>query len=211
VTYRLTRDEPHRFAAAFNFLSSSKNAKHDHVKLEASFLVLQDLPIQSVEIAAKTLAQEASSWMPDDGSWFEVADTHAANALVHDTEVAQLPPGPSHPEEAERASTTAAREAFVQAYETAAQQTLPSDHVWKTPPAQIRSYHCLACRDTGWSPNECGKTDPCTSCRVRGHHLYPHPYVERCVCAATNPALTLARAHAQRAHRLRQNTRGARK
>ena len=60
MAYLYARDAHARFVAAFNFLSASKNVKLDDAKLEASFLVLGDLPIESVETAATALAREGT-------------------------------------------------------------------------------------------------------------------------------------------------------
>jgi hypothetical protein len=209
--YHYTRDAQDRFVQAFNLLSASKNVTLDDAKLEASFLVLGDLPIESVETAARALAQEASPWMPSDGEWYQRADTEAAAALVlnADREVARLPAA-AHIEASEVAALDAARLGFIAAYERRAQRTLPDDHPWKTGQDRVPAYHCARCSDTGWCRLECVGEDPCPSCVLRGRHLYDHDYVAHCVCFGTNKALLAARAHAQQSHRLRHNTTGAR-
>jgi hypothetical protein len=209
MEYRYTRDEHARFVAAFNFLSASNNVKLDDAKLEASFIVLGGLPIESVETAAKALAREGTHWMPTDGEWYEVADTDAARALVlsADHDVAQLTAA-GHIEADEMASLTAARLAFVETYERAVSNTLPSDHVWKTQRDHVPAYYCARCSDTGWRTHLCSKNDQCPSCVTRGRHLYDHDYVDHCICFATNTALLASRAHVHHSHRLRRNIRG---
>jgi hypothetical protein len=206
--YLYTRDEHARFVASFNFLSASKNVKLDDAKLEASFMVLGDLPIESVETAAKALAREGTHWMPTDGEWYEVADTDAARsmALVADHDVAQLTAA-GHIEADEVSSLTAARLDFVGTYERASGGTLPDDHVWKTERDHVPAYHCATCSDTGWRDCTCSRGSQCPSCGTRGRHLYDHAYVERCACFATNKSLLAARAHAHHSHRRRQNIR----
>jgi hypothetical protein len=206
MTPLLARDARERFVTAYTFLSISKNAPYDDVALEAAIAVLGELPILSVEFGARSLAQEGTHFMPSFGEWFEVSDSHAANALVAQTEVAQLTAG-SHLEDEERASLTTAREAFVQLYETTVGKTLPDDHVWKTSRDHLPSYSCLRCMDTGWREQPCVPTDLCQSCQRQQHHLYDHTYRERCVCFETNASLLASRAHAQRSTRLRKNIR----
>jgi hypothetical protein len=209
MAYLYARDAHARFVAAFNFLSASKNVKLDDAKLEASFLVLGDLPIESVETAATALAREGTHWMPSDGEWYEVADTDAARSLVlsADHDVAQLTAA-GHIEADEIASLTAARRSFVAAYELASGGTLPPDHVWKTDRDHVPAYHCATCGDTGWRDHTCSTDDQCHACIARGRHLYDHTYLQRCVCFETNAALLAARAHATQGHRLRRNIRG---
>ena len=205
--YRLTQDEPQRFTTAFNFLSASKNAKCDDVKLEASFVVLGELPIESGEAAAKVLAKEANSFMPDDGSWFEVADTHASEALLKDVnEVRQITPGRDI-EQGELAATKLARDEFVRKYEALCGKRLPSTHPWKADITGIRTVHCVQCSDVGWKSFRCTRSNQCLACQNKRRYLYAHEYVDKCVCFENNPALTAARAEAQLRQRRRANQR----
>ena len=205
--YRLTKDEPQRFSTAFNFLASSKNAKCDEVKLEASFLVLGELPIESVEVAAKILSKEANSFMPDDGSWFEVADTLAAEALVKDAKEVRQITSTSDIERDEVSAIKVARDTFVKKYEAMCGKTLPSDHVWKLDIKGIRTVHCVQCSDVGWRSFRCTEATWCGSCRNRRVHVYDHDFVRRCVCFDTNPALITSRAESQLRQRRRSNQR----
>tara|TARA_B000000460_G_scaffold184436_1_gene132413 strand:+ start:60 stop:683 length:624 start_codon:yes stop_codon:yes gene_type:complete len=203
---RLTRDEPERFTAAFNFLSTSKNAKHDDVKLEASFLVLGDLPIASVEIAAKTLSKEANPFMPDDGSWYEIADTHAALQLAQSTEQTHYL-STAHVEEDEKSRTLKARRLFVEKYEQYVGRKLPDDHVWKSDSVSVVTHHCNLCCDMGWRSHTCTTDNLCSSCVLKKTHIYDHDYVERCLCFRTNPLFEARRARSQLSSRGRSNRR----
>jgi hypothetical protein len=206
MTPLLARDARERFISAYTLLCVSKNAAYDDVTLEAAIAVLGELPIVSVEYAVHRLAREGTHFMPSLGECFEASDSHAANALVAETEVRQLTAG-TPLEDHELSSLTAARQAFVSDYERWVGKTLPSDHVWKSPTARLPTYTCLNCRDTGWRDDECVPDDQCPSCSLRDRHLYDHAYVARCVCAPSNPVLQAARAHAQRSSRLRKNIR----
>ena len=205
--YRLVQDDPQRFATAFNFLASSKNAKCDDVKLEASFTVLRGLPIASVELAAKILAKEANAFMPDDGSWYEVADTLAAESLLKDANnLRQITPGHDLEREAIEA-TKRARDRFVKEYETICGKVLPSNHVWKTEITSVRTSHCSQCSDVGWKGFHCTAANQCGSCRDKRRHIYDHDYVDRCACFDSNPLLVAARAESHLKARARSNRR----
>jgi len=206
MDYKLTRDEPKRFTAAFNFLSTSKNAKHDDVKLEASFLTLGDLPIDAVEIAARTLSRESNSFMPDDGTWYETADNIAAETLVKHTENARYLTAPKIEEE-EKSKTLTARKAFVKLYESFAKKSLPWTHNWKSSDVQVMTFHCSACSDSGWLNGECVTDNLCPSCRQKKQRMYSHGYVYRCRCWETNPLLEARRASAKLSYRRKTNTR----
>jgi len=202
----LTRDARERFATAYTFLSVSKNTSYDAVSLEAAFLVLGELPIISVEFAAKSLAREGTSFMPTAGEFFQSADEHAANALVAETEVLKLTSG-RNLEDDEAQSTKAAREAFVAAYETLAGKRLPVDHVWRSETIQLPHFSCPDCTDSGWSQHDCRKEDQCASCRLTGRHIYDHSYVDRCDCFASNPSLQAARSRSHYTTTLSKNKR----
>jgi hypothetical protein len=202
----LTRDATNRFTTAFNVLAVSKHASHEDVKIEAALLVLGDLPIESVEYAAQRLARESNSFMPDYGSWYEVADTHAANSLVAETEVAQLTSG-RYLQEEEQVATKAARDAFMEAYETLAGKRLPSDHVWRSEAIQLPHFSCPDCTDSGWRQHDCRTEDQCASCRLTGRHIYDHSYVDRCDCFASNPSLQAARSRSHYTTTLSKNKR----
>jgi hypothetical protein len=206
--YRYTRDEHARFMTAYSFLSASKNVKLDDAKLEASFMVLADLPIESVEEASRILSREGTRWMPTAGELFEVADGIAAQSLVlsADHDVAQLTAA-GHIEADEVASLNAARLSFVETYEHASGRTLGGDHVWKTERDHVQAHHCATCSDTGWRNHTCSKDDQCPSCVTRGRQMYDHNYVEHCSCFATNKALLAARAHAHQSQRRKLNIR----
>lgn len=208
MSTRRARDEQQRFAKAFGVLALSKGAPHEPQKLAAALVVLGELPIESVEYATHTLAQEATRWMPDYGSIFEIADGHRADREVHAVEMAQRTAG-GHLEDEEQAAIRDAREAFVHLYETMTAKKLSDDHVWKTEIIPVPAYHCLRCHDTGWRPHTCVADDQCPSCVTRGQRLYDHEYVDRCLCAGKNPVLVASRAHADRSDRRRRNTRGA--
>jgi hypothetical protein len=207
TTYLLTRDAPERFARVFNFLAASKNTKTDEVKLEASFLVLADLPIESVEVAVQTLCKEANPFMPDDGSWYEVADNHAIQKVVIDTEqTKQLPPAQIERDEEDKLRK--ARTEFLATYKRITGHPLPNAEKWKTAPVYVVTYYCRLCSDTGWRSYSCTENDLCGSCQTSKHHLYDHDYVERCLCWNASPVLKAERARTQLHHRQRVNKRG---
>jgi hypothetical protein len=206
MTYRLTRDEPKRFTAAFNFLSTSKNAKHDDVKLEASFLTLGDLPIEAVELAARTLSKESNSFMVDDGTWYETADNIAAETLVRNTEKARYLTAPKIEQE-EKSETLKARKAFVELFEKFAGKTLSISHPWKSDQVNLMTFHCVSCSDIGWRNSECTTDNLCKLCRTSKQHLYDHGYVFRCTCWMTNPLLEARRASAKLSYRRKSNAR----
>jgi hypothetical protein len=206
MTYRLTRDEPRRFTSAFNFLSASKNSKHDDVRLEASFLVLGDLPIEATEAAAKQLSKESNSFFPDDGSWYEVADNIACKMLVENTEKARYLTEPKIQEE-EIANTLSARKTFVSTYEQFTGKTLPETHHLKSKKLDLMTFHCAECADIGWRDSECTTDNLCELCRASRNHLYDHSYVFRCACWMTNPLLEARRASAKLSSRRKLNAR----
>jgi hypothetical protein len=207
TTYLLTRDSPERFARVFNFLAASKNTKTDEVKLEASFLVLADLPIESVEVAVQTLCKEANPFMPDDGSWYEVADNHAIQQVVVDTEkTKQLPPAQMERDEEDKLRKS--RTELLDTYERITGHPLPNAEKWKTAPVYVATYYCRLCSDTGWRSYSCTENELCGSCETSKRHLYDHDYVERCLCWNASPVLKAERARTQLHHRQRVNKRG---
>jgi hypothetical protein len=208
MEYRLTRNEDDRFHRAYAFVAASKHLPFKDVEFEVTREILGDLPIESVEQAAKTLAQEPGEWMPSAGDWHEIADNLAMTLLVasRSSEVAQLTAG-RHLENEEQAATRKARDAFVATYEEFSGKTLPADHLWKTDMPQVAAYACPHCQDTGWKLHKCVAADLCTVCRAK-RHLYDHDYTDRCVCFATNPVLQAARAHTQQRQRTKHNKRG---
>ena len=205
MTHHLTRDEPERFTRVFNFLSKSKNSKYDEVKIAASFAVLGDLPIESVELAAQTLAKEANSFFPDDGSWYEVADNHAASQLVANAQESHYLTAP-HMEDDERARTLKARQSFVEQYERVTGKVLPETHVWKSP-LRLVTFHCHLCSDSGWRDYTCTERNQCEKCLNKKLHINEHGYCERCVCWRTNPHLEARRARVHLSQRRRANKR----
>ncbi len=207
TTYLLTRDAPERFTRVFNFVAASKNTKTDEVKLEASFLVLGDLPIESVEVAAQTLCKEANPFMPDDGSWYEVADNDAMQRVARDTEnTKQLPPAQIERDEEEKLRK--ARTEFLDTYKRITGHSLPNAKNWKTAPIHVATYYCHHCSDTGWRSYSCTEKELCGSCETSKRHLYDHDYVERCLCWNASPVLKAERARTQLHHRRRINKRG---
>jgi hypothetical protein len=208
MEYRLTRDEDDRFHRAYAFVAASKHLTPKDTEFEAAREILGDLPIDAVEEAAKTLAQEAGAWMPSGGDWYEVADNLAVTSLVasRSSEVAQLTAG-RHLENEEQAATRKARDAFVSTYEALSGRRLPAEHLWKSDTPEVAAYACPHCEDTGWQRHECVAADLCTVCRAK-RHLYDHDYADRCVCFATNPVLQAARAHTQQRERTKHNKRG---
>ena len=205
ATYLLTHDAPERFARVFNFVAASKNTKTDEVKLEASFLVLGDLPIESVEVAAQTLCKEANPYMPDDGSWYELADNHAMQRVARDAEnVKQIP---AQIERDEEQKIKKARDEFLATFERITGKPMVNAKQWKTAPVHVVTYHCRLCSDTGWRSFSCTEKELCSSCETTKRHLYDHDYVERCLCWNSNPVLEAERARQQLYHRRRATKR----
>jgi hypothetical protein len=203
----LTRNERQRFATAYNFLATSKHAQVDNIKIEAAYALLADLPIVSVEKAAKQLAQHGSKWMPSYGEWYEMADEMAVEHFIQTFEkaAAQLPA--ARLDEDEAVATQTARKRFVAEYEAAAGQSLPDTHVWKSDAVRVPNYHCSKCRDIGWTTLSCTDSNRCTECDDRGYRLYNHDYVRHCACFALNPSLKAARFRAEKTVQRRERRR----
>jgi hypothetical protein len=181
TSYRLTADEPKRFLQAFNTLAASKSGETDVVKYEVYFQGLHDLPIESVEQAARTLQKEPGAFLPDSGTWYRLADKLAAEMVekAAQQEVLSLPAAP-RVETDERERLLAARDDFVARMEAMTGRTLPADHTMKSRDLQLPMYGCSVCKDVGWVQ------DSNTSTRVR-----------HCVCWDRNPVLQKWRATAR--------------
>jgi len=203
VTYLLTRDSPERFNRVFNFLASSKNAKTDEVKLEASFLVLSDLPIESVEVAAQALCKEANPFMPDDGSWYQLADNLAHENLVRElSQTKQLTAPEDVVMEDKRRE---ARAKFLASLEGKFGAEVADRYSRIIPDGPIPLFHCHQCQDTGWREYNCTRQELCASCKQRQFYLYDHTWVEHCVCWHTNPRLEQHRAQSKLKTRRKKN------
>lgn len=60
-----------------------------------------------------------------------------------------------------------------------------------------RTYHCLACRDTGFERRLCPEPPNagwCPICRRQGCHLYDHTWTRPCACRGSNPVFQKQRA-----------------
>jgi hypothetical protein len=171
MTYTLASEAPERFLQAFNNLAVSKSGEHDENEFESYFQELGELPIDSVEQAARELKRTPGPFMPDCGTWFRLADKIAAEALEKDNEVEvlQLSSG-QHIERDAIERTKVARAEFVEKLEALTGRTLPDDHPMKSGDIRLPTFACHLCKDSGFVSAEDRR-------------------VERCVCHATNPVL----------------------
>jgi hypothetical protein len=185
-TYAYTEDHPQKFVAAFNQLASTKNTQIDDLKQEAYFRTLSGLPIDAVEHAAKVLAEEASPYMPDAGTWYAKADTFASESINQsiDDGVKQLSSG-RNPQDDELDRIIKAREKFVTRWESLVGQTLPDDHFMKASTPNIPTFGCSTCRDIGWVEIADAAGD------MRAKH---------CICWGHNPVLLRRRSTAKTKH-----------
>ena len=183
--WTLTRETPKRFIVAFTSLAATKNSGADDLKHEAYFDTLGELPIVWVEEGAKRLREEASSFMPDAGTWFRLSDALAATAWEKATasEANQLTGG-QEVERGEEAATRRARSAFLDKLEAVGQQRgFPVNRaVWDAYPVRLPTYACAVCNDLGWIPHPCTQTEA----ERAGYQFdrYGH-----CRCWDTNPVL----------------------
>jgi hypothetical protein len=76
-----------------------------------------------------------------------------------------------------------------------------------------RTYHCLACLDSGLETIRCPtppSADWCPTCKRMKKHLYDHTYRTPCSCRETNPVILARRDKAQRERLERQQARQGR-
>jgi hypothetical protein len=171
MTYTLASEAPERFLQAFNNLAVSKSGEHDENEFESYFQELGELPIDSVEQAARELKRTPGPFMPDCGTWFRLADKIAAEALEKDNEkaVLQLESG-QHIERDAIERTKVARAEFVGKLEALTGNILPDDHPMKSGDIRLPTFACHLCEDSGFVPDDDSR-------------------LSRCVCHATNPVL----------------------
>jgi hypothetical protein len=182
-TWTLTKDTPERFIQAFNALAATKNVGVDDVKHEAYFDTLGELPIDWVVEAAKQLRESPSSFMPDAGSWYSLADELAFKSWEADTasaaEEVSAPRDPAHDEEQR---TREARKAFLDQMEEKGLLDAPRRAAWERRPVKIPRFGCAVCRDVGWVPTRC--TAPEADRAGYWYDTYGH-----CACWESNPVL----------------------
>jgi hypothetical protein len=155
MTYLYASEEPERFLRAFNNLAVSKSGEHDDVEYESYFELLSELPIDSVERAARELKRTPGAFMPDAGTWFRLADNMAAESLVENTntDIKQLY-APRDTEGVEVKRIKVARAKFVSDMEKLTGRVLPNDHPMKVSTPKVPTYACSTCRDLGWVETE---------------------------------------------------------
>jgi hypothetical protein len=80
---------------------------------------------------------------------------------------------------------------------------------WEPYPDE-RTYHCLACLDTGLEKLDCPRPngDWCPICKRMAKHLYDHSYRTPCACRESNPVIRARRDKAERERLERQTKRG---
>lgn len=180
----LVSEAPERFLQAFNGLAATKSGMSDDVKQEVYWETLSDLPIQSVEEAARQLRRDPGAFLPDAGRWYRLADEIAVHALTADTDtvVKEITDG-RETSQGEEQRIWAARRLFIVALEALTEKTVAADSPFRTEAPKIPVYACLTCHDVGWVDDGTGANR-----------------WERCLCSATNPVLEQHRAHG----RLRQ-------
>jgi hypothetical protein len=181
----LVRNERERFALCFTSLASSKGGQADEVKLRAYFLALADCSIVGCERAARQLIRTAGAFLPDAGTWRDLADDLGLQQYAEDLKAAQ--PAPRLVEQDEEARLCTARDAFIETlrrYVTpATADALAASLATKAAP----TYSCTVCEDSGFVPAAPDQRD---LQRVG----YVADRIQRCVCAPTNPVLERQRA-----------------
>ena len=181
----LVRNERERFALCFTSLASSKGGQADEVKLRSYFLALADSSIVGCERAARQLIRTAGAFLPDAGTWRDLADDLGLQQYAEDLKAAQPPP--RRVEQDEEARLRTAQATFIttlRRYVTPATADALAAALATT---EVPTYHCAVCRDSGFVP---AARDPRDLKRVG----YVADRIQRCVCAPTNPVLERQRA-----------------
>jgi len=189
-TPALTRDTPKRFITSFNFLASTKATVVDDLRQESYFSLLGELPIESVEKAAKQLALDPSRFLPSAGEWYTMADVFACESLEDSS--SRLLPAAREVRSKEIVRIKKARDACLKKMEEYLGHSFHDRHPWKQDIIEIPTYACLTCHDSGW------KALPPSAEEFRAYGTGGgQGSVERCPCWETNPVLIRQRAHLQ--------------
>lgn len=176
----LVRNERERFVKCFTALASSKGGHVDEIKLRAYFKSLADSPIVGCERAAQQLMRTAGPFLPDAGSWRNLADQLGLQQYQQDLKQAQ--PAPRALERDEVAGLRAAQARFLDTLRPFVTESTATALKARLAQSEVPTYHCRVCQDTGFVA---AAPDP-RDLKAVG---YVGERVQTCVCHPSNPVL----------------------
>jgi|GEM_PF-1784349 len=181
----LVKNERKRFVLCFTSLASSKGGQADEIKLRAYFQALSDSPIEGCERAAEQLSRAPGPFLPDAGTWRDLADSLGLQQYEADLKTVQ--PAPRTVAQGEEARLRTAQAEFIATLRQFVRPETADAIARRIQTSAVPTYYCATCQDSGFIR---APADPRDQQRVG----YIAERVQTCACYRSNPVLERDRA-----------------